>query len=113
MSVTAVNVEGREEHTGIRAVLEVVVGADLDDVGEEVAARKHEVLDDNVERVVGVLDARDGHVANLVDNVGKDGVTDVGPELRLEGETALGVEEKVLGEARPVLAEADKGSVRK
>ena len=113
MSVTAVNVEGREEHTGIRAVLKVVVGANLDDVGEEVATREHEVLDDDVEGIVGILDARDGDVADLVDDVGQDGVADVGPELRLEGETALGVEEKVLGEARPVLAEADKGSVRK
>ena len=79
--------------TGIRAVLEVVVGADLDDVGEEVAARKHEVLDDNVERVVGVLDARDGNISELIDERGQDLLTNITPKLRLELEVTIAVEE--------------------
>ena len=35
------------------------------EVGEDVLPRQSEVLDDEVELVVGVLDARDGDVANL------------------------------------------------
>ena len=45
--------------------LDEVVGLERDDVREQVAAREREVLDDEVERVVRVLDARNGDVANL------------------------------------------------
>ena len=51
----------------VRRELDKVVGLELDDVGEEVAALEGEVLHDEVERVVGVLDARNRDVANLED----------------------------------------------
>ena len=69
VSVTAMNVKGIIVRTSIRAVLEVVVRANLDNVGEEVAAREDEVLDNDVERVVGVLDARDRDVSDLNERI--------------------------------------------
>ena len=92
--------------TVVRAELDVVLGLELDDVREGVAAREYEVLDDEIEGVVRVLDARKGHVANLVDNCRQDGTTDIVPELRLEREASLAVEEEVLRETRPILPEA-------
>lgn len=45
--------------------LDVVVSLHGDGVGEKVAAREGEVLDDEIDGVVGVLDARDGDVSDL------------------------------------------------
>ena len=45
--------------------LDEVVRLHGDDVGEDVAALEREVLNDEVELIVGVFDARDGDVANL------------------------------------------------
>ena len=80
------------------------MGFHADHVGEEVPPGKGEVLDDQVERLVCVLDARDGDVSNLVDDAGQDDLANVQPELRLELETALAIEEKVLRETCPILA---------
>jgi hypothetical protein len=60
--------------------LDIVVRLDLDDVREEVLALEREVLDDEIELVVGVLDARDGDVANLLDDRGEDNAADVLPK---------------------------------
>ena len=49
----------------VRRELDKVVRVHGDDVREDVAALEREVLDDEVELVIGVLDARDGDVANL------------------------------------------------
>ena len=45
--------------------LDVIVRLHRDDIGEEIHARQREVLDDDVKRVVCVLDARDGDIADL------------------------------------------------
>lgn len=41
------------------------MGLDGNDVREQVAALESEVLNDEVERVIGVLDAGDGNVSDL------------------------------------------------
>lgn len=41
-------------------------------------------LDNDVDHVVGVLDPRDGHVANVLGDGGQDDLAHVVPELRLE-----------------------------
>ena len=91
----------------VRRELEEVVGLERDDVGEEVLALEGEVLDDEVEHVIGILDTGDGDVPDLLDEGGEDDGPDVGPELRLEGKVAIGVEEEVLGETLPVGGEAE------
>ena len=68
----------------VRAELHVVMGLDGDDVREEVATLKREVLNDEVERVVGVLDTRDGDVSNLLNEGRHDNAADIVPELGLE-----------------------------
>jgi hypothetical protein len=82
------------------------VGLDSDDVREQVAALEGEVLDDEVERVIGVLDTRDGNISDLLNESRHNDATDVVPELGLELERTLGVEEKVLSETSPVVAKA-------
>ena len=88
----------------VRAEADEVVGFHADHVGEEVQPGKSEVLNNQIERLVCVLDAWDGDVSDLVDDAGQDNFSNVQPELRLELETALAIEEKVLREACPVLA---------
>ena len=46
-------------------VLDKVVGLEWHKFGKEVAAGEREVLDDEIEVVVGVLDAMNGDVSNL------------------------------------------------
>jgi hypothetical protein len=82
------------------------VGLDGDDVREQVAALEGEVLDDEIERVVGVLDARDGDISDLLNESRHNDAADVVPEFGLELERTLRVEEKVLSESSPVVAEA-------
>jgi hypothetical protein len=50
------------------------VRLDLNDVGEQVPARQRQVLHNQVEVVVGVLDARDRDVANLEEDWNEKGV---------------------------------------
>ena len=60
-------------HTAGSDALDVVERAELgkvarlhrDEVGEDVLARQSEVLDDEIDLVVGVLDTRNGDVAEL------------------------------------------------
>lgn len=56
---------------------------------------ERKVLDDKVEHVIRILDAGDGYFPDLLNEGGEDDGMDVGPELRLEGQGAVGVEEVV------------------
>jgi len=76
------------------------------DVGEEISALKGKVLDDKVKGIVGVLDARDGDISNLFNDLRQDNLADVVPELRFELETAFAVKEQVFGKAGPILSKA-------
>ena len=53
----------------VRAELHVVVRVHGDEVREDVLAREREVLDDKVDLLIRVLDARDGDVADLIGNM--------------------------------------------
>lgn len=79
----------------VRRELDIVVRLDFDDVREQVLALEGEVLDDEVELVVGVLDARNGDVADLVNEGGEDDTADILPERRLEGQAAVRVEQEI------------------
>lgn len=96
---------------------------DRDEVREEIASAEREIFDDEIQCVVGVLNARDGDVPDLmrmsmrqqldvytntypVDDRRQDDLADVHPELGLELECALAIEEQVLREACPVVSEA-------
>ena len=46
----------------------MVVDVHSDEVGEDVLPGERQVLDDEIDLLVGVLDARDGYVANLDEN---------------------------------------------
>lgn len=89
----------------IRGELQKVVRIDGDDIGQQILALHSEVLDDEIHRVVGVLDARDRDVPDVVDELRDDDAAQVRPEMRLECEVAVGAEQEVLGETLPVLAE--------
>ena len=82
----------------------MVVSVHGDDIGEQVAALESKVLDDEVQRFVRVLDAGNGDVANLRDELREDDSAHVIPEIGLELEGALAIEEKVASETGPVLA---------
>lgn len=92
-------------HLGVLRHFEVVTSVDLEDVGHQVLALHREVLDHEVDHLVGVLDTGDGDVSDVLEQLRKDRVADVRPEVGLELGVALRVQEEVLGKALPVLAE--------
>jgi len=86
--------------------LERVVALDSDNVGEEVGSGKDEVLDDQINIGVGELGSGDGNVTNLLDKGREENVSDVVPQVRLEGEVTFRVEEQVLGESLDVITQS-------
>lgn len=88
--------------------LERVVALDTDNVGEEVGSGKNEVLDDEINVGVGELGSGDGNVTNLPDEGREENVSDVVPQVRLEGEVTLRVEEQVLGESLYVITQSSR-----
>ena len=87
----------------VRREFEIVPGSHSDDIGEQVLAREGEVFDNEVEGVVGVLNAGDGDVTDLTDDGRQNDLTDVIPQMWFELQRAFAVEEQVLCEASPVL----------
>ena len=85
---------------------EIVPGRHGNDIGEQVLAREGEVLDDEVESIVGVLNAGDGDVTNLTDDCRQNDLADVVPKMRFELERAFAIEEEVLCETSPVFTES-------
>ena len=73
---------------------------------EQVASRQSKILNNQVKRVIRVLDARDGNITNVVNNAWEDRLANVVPQSRLELEASLTVEEQVFGETSPVLTKA-------
>jgi len=62
---------------------------------------KRQVLDDEIELVVGILDTWDGDMSDLLSDSRKDDITDVTPEIVLPGQLAFRVHQKVSHEMRP------------
>jgi hypothetical protein len=89
----------------VRAELDSLVGLNLDNVGDNVGSREDQVLDDQVDLVVRVLGSRNGDVTDSSNNLGENLGSNVLPQLGLEGEVALLVEEQVLGEPLDVVTE--------
>ena len=85
---------------------EIVPGRYGDDVREQVLAREGEVLDDEVEGIVGVLNTRDGDVTDLADDGRQNNLANVVPKIGFELQRAFAVEEEVSCEASPVLTES-------
>ncbi len=85
--------------------LEVVSDVHLDLRGQHVEQIDGKVLDDQVDLLVGVLDTGKGHETDVAEQLWKDRVTDVAPEVGLEGQVALRVEEEVLGDLGDVVTE--------
>lgn len=86
--------------------LEGVVALEADNVGEEVGSREDKVLDDEVNVGVRELGSGNGNVTDLPDEGGEENVSDVVPQVRLEGKVAFRVEEQVLGESLDVITES-------
>jgi len=74
---------------------EEIVRFALNDGWEEIAALQSEVFNDEIERIIRVLDARDGDVPNFFDQSGKDHFTNVIPKIGLEFERSLAVKEQI------------------
>ncbi len=83
----------------------MVVRVHGDMIRQNVLGRQREVLDDKIDLLVGVLDARDGDVTQLVDEGREDLLTDVSPELGLEREVAVAVKEQVFRKLGEVVAD--------
>jgi len=86
--------------------LEVVVRSNLDDVGGQVGSLQDEVLDNKVDLVVRVFGSGNRDVSNVPDDRRKDDPSDVVQELGLVRQVTLRVEQQVLGQSLPVLAES-------
>jgi hypothetical protein len=82
------------------------VALDANNVREEVGSGKDEVLDDKVDVGVGELGSGNRNVTNLLDESREENVSDVVPQVRLEGEVTLRVEEQVLGESLHVITQS-------
>lgn len=64
---------------------------------------ERQVLDDEVELIVGILDTRDGDVSDFLSDPREDDITDITPEVVLPGELAFRVHQKVLHELGPCI----------
>ena len=91
----------------IRAEFRVVVDVHGDDVGEDILTREREVLEDEVDLLVGVFDARDRNVAQLLDEARDDLLTDIRPQCGFEFEIAFRVKEQVLRQLPKIVSEPD------
>lgn len=88
---------------GVRAESERVERLNVDNVGEEVRTRKDQVLDDQVDTVVGVLSTGDGNVVDLLEEHRQQNLSNIIPKLGLESKVTLVVEEQVLAESFDVV----------
>jgi len=77
--------------------LDEVVRFERDDVGEKILALESEVLNDQIESVVGVFDARDRDVTDLVDDSWQDNSANISPQMRFELQISLRVKQEILG----------------
>jgi hypothetical protein len=83
------------------------LGFHRDIVQEEVSSSEREILYDQVERIIGILDPRNGDMPDLVNECRQDHFPEVHPELRFVLQTAFAVEKQIPGQASPVLAETN------
>lgn len=92
---------------GVRAKSERVERLNVDNVGEKVRTGKDQVLDDQVDTVVGVLSAGDGNVVDLLEKHRQQNLSNIVPKLGLESKVTFVVEEQVLAESLDVVTKTD------
>ena len=92
-------------HVAVGRELEVVSVLNLDDVGQQVGNLDVEVLDNDIELVVGVLCSWDGNVSDLSSYSWDDDLSEVVDEVRLVLQVAITVKSKVLDELLDVNTE--------
>jgi hypothetical protein len=84
----------------------IVVAAELEKVRCEVVTLQDEVLNDDIGLAVGVLNAWDGYVADVLEEGGKEDFSQVLDQVRLEGGLPVLVVAQIEEELTYVLAEA-------
>lgn len=92
---------------GVRAEREGVERLDVDNVGEKVRTRKDQVLNNQVDAVVGVLSAGNGDVADLLEKHRDQDLSNIVPKLGLESKVTFVVEEQVFEESLDVVTKSD------
>jgi len=90
----------------IRGEFDVIAFFESNNVVEEVALGHGEILDVKVKCIIGVFNAGDGDVADLVNERGYDDFPDITPQIGLELQASLAIAQQILGEPSPVLPEA-------
>lgn len=92
----------------LAAPSEVLVTGDLKDVGHEVVTLKNQILNDGIKLRVGVLNAGDGNVGNVLHDGRNDDISQVLDQMRLEDGLAVVIIAKV---GEQLLAGLTKGLV--
>lgn len=80
----------------LAAPAEVVVAAELHDVGHQVVTLNAQVLDDHINHGIRDLDTGDGNVADILENAGDDDIAKIPKEIRFEGGLATGILAEIL-----------------
>lgn len=93
-----VHLNARDRHHDLVLVLaldrlaapaEKVVAAELEYVGRQVVSLDDQVLNDGIGHGVRILNARNGHVADVLEDTGEDDLAKILEQVRLEGWLAL------------------------
>ncbi len=82
---------------GVRGKLHKVMRLKLDNVREQVASLQRKIFDDKVKRIVGIFDARNWNVSNLLDKRRYNNFANVGPEFSFELERSFAIKEQIPG----------------
>ena len=77
---------------------EMVVAAELENVRRQVVTLNDQILNDSINHGIGILDARDGNVADILEEGWENDVAEVFDEVRLEFRLAVLVVTQVIEE---------------
>lgn len=92
---------------GVRAEREGVERLNMDKVREEVRTGKDQVLNNQIDAVVGVFSAGDGDIADLLEKHREQDLSNIVPKLGLESKVTFMVEEQVLAKSLDVVTKSD------
>lgn len=79
----------------------------MDKVREEVRTGKDQVLNNQIDAVVGVFSAGDGDIADLLEKHREQDLSNIVPKLGLESKVTFMVEEQVLAKSLDVVTKSD------
>jgi hypothetical protein len=80
---------------GLATHTEVVVIAELENVGEEIVAFNDQVFDDSIDHRVRHFNARDGYIAGVGEDGRDDDLGEILDQMRLEGRLAILIVAKI------------------